>query len=253
MLNNVARALLLVLFASITNYSCKRNEPPSVTVKEPETPPLQLVRVHALSISEPSGLAYSSSQQALYMISDNSPAVYRIDTLGNVLSSIPITAQDIEGVALSPNVDTIFVVEETPSLVSTFLSNGTKLSSFPVTVRTLPNHSLEGISFDNRGHLFVINEKDPIMMLEFTGQTEVSRTLLHYTTDISDICYDAAGDCFWIVSDESKMVIKITKTGTLLGAWTTPVPQGEGIAIIANRMYIVSDVEAKLYVFVKPE
>jgi uncharacterized protein YjiK len=186
------------------------------------------------------------------MISDNSPAIFKIDTLGQVLSSIPVTAQDIEGVALSPNADTIYVVEETPSLVSTFLSNSTKLSSFSVMVRTLPNHSLEGITIDNQGHVFVINEKSPMMMLEFSGQTELSRIQLGYTTDISDICYDGDADCFWIVSDESKMVIKITKAGALLGAWSTPVLQGEGIAIIGNRLYIVSDVEAKLYVFVKP-
>jgi len=38
----------------------------------------------------------------------------------------------------------------------------------------------------------------------------------------------------------------------LLGQWSTPVNQGEGIAFIGNRMYIVSDTDAKLYVFVKP-
>ena len=67
-----------------------------------------------------------------------------------------------------------------------------------------------------------------------------------------NICYDAATNAFWIVSDESQMVIKISRTGVLLGQWSTPVNQGEGIAFIGTRMYIVSDTDAKLYVFVKP-
>jgi uncharacterized protein YjiK len=244
--------LLFALLESIGISSCKRSEPTSNLVIVPETSSLQLLRVHSLTVTEPSGLAYSQVQQALYMISDNSPAVYRIDTLGRVLSSISVDAQDIEGVALSANAETLYVVEETPSLVSKFLMNGTKVSSFPVTVRTLPNHSLEGITVDNQGHLYVLNEQSPMMMLGFSGRTEILRMTLNYSTDISDICYDSAGDCFWIVSDESQKVFRISRTGVLQGQWSMSVRQGEGIALIGNCLYIVSDVEGKLYVFVRP-
>jgi hypothetical protein len=54
------------------------------------------------------------------------------------------------------------------------------------------------------------------------------------------------------VSDESQKVFRISRTGVLQGQWSMSVRQGEGIALIGNCLYIVSDVEGKLYVFVRP-
>jgi uncharacterized protein YjiK len=244
--------LVVVSLVGATCLSCGRKEPVTAVVSPPVVPELTLLHVYSLSVTEPSGLAYCINQRTLYLISDNSAAVYKIDTTGRVLSSVHVDASDIEGIAVSQNADTLFLVEETPSLVSTFLANGTKLSSFSVTVRTLPNNALEGITVDQQGHVFVLNEKSPMMMLEYSGSTELSRQTLNYTTDISDICYDRETNCFWIVSDESKMLLKISRSGTLLGQWSTPLQQGEGVAFIGNRLYMVSDADAKLYVFTKP-
>lgn len=243
----------LALLALLGMNSCSRAEQP---ITEPTTPAgtsLQLITTFSLSVTEPSGLAYSPTTRTLYMISDNRAEIFTIDTAGRVLGSIPVAAQDIEGVAVSTNDDTLYVVEETPaSQISAFLRNGSKLWSLPVKVWTEAKHALEGITLDNHGHILVINEKVPSMLLEYAGMTEVSRKVLTYTTDISDICYEPGTDCLWIVSDESQAVLKLSRSGELLGKWSTPVQQGEGIALIGNRLYIVSDSEAKLYVFVKP-
>jgi uncharacterized protein YjiK len=90
------------------------------------------------------------------------------------------------------------------------------------------------------------------MMLEYNGGTEIRRTVLNYTTDISDICYDEQLDCFWIVSDESKKIIKINKTGTLLAEWLITFEKGEGITFVQDKMYIVNDATAKMYIYNKP-
>jgi len=232
--------------------SCSRNEQSATDPDTPAVRSLQLITAYSLTVTEPSGLAYSQATRTLYMISDNRPEIFRIDTTGKVLGSIPVNASDIEGVAVSNSGDTLYIVEETASLLSTVLMNGTKISSMPVVVRTNPQHSLEGVSVDNAGRLVVINEKAPTMLLEFAGGVEVRRLLLSYSSDISDICYDISGDCYWIVSDESQRVLKLSRTGALLGEWSIPVQQGEGIAFIRDRCYIVSDVDAKLYVFIKP-
>jgi uncharacterized protein YjiK len=232
--------------------SCQRSEPPTDTPLPPGDKNLQLLSVFSLAVGEPSGLAYSQSTHSLYMISDANPAIYRIDTTGKLLATIPVSASDLEGITVSLGEDTLYVVEETLSQVTTFLANGTKISSFPVNVWTDPKHKLEGITRGPDGTLYVLNEKFPTMLLAFSGTTELSRQTLTYSSDVSDICYDPMLDCFWIVSDESQSVMKISRSGTLLGEWSTPVRQGEGIAFIGNRMYIVSDVDAKLYVFVKP-
>jgi uncharacterized protein YjiK len=244
-----AAALAVLLLGMM---SCGRNEQSATGPGTPAVQSLQLITTYPLTVTEPSGLAYSQATQTLYMISDNRSEIFRIDTIGKVLSSIPVSASDIEGVAVSNSGDTLYIVEETASLLSTVLMNGTKISSVPVAVRTDPQHSLEGVTVDNTGHLVVINEKAPTMLLEFAGGTEVRRLLLTSSTDISDICYDAAADCFWIVSDESQKVMKLSHSGGLLGQWSIPVRQGEGIAFIRDRCYIVSDVDAKLYVFVRP-
>jgi uncharacterized protein YjiK len=92
-----------------------------------------------------------------------------------------------------------------------------------------------------------------MMMLEYSGTSEIRRTTLDFSTDVSDICYDPEIQCYWVVSDESQKVLKLSPAGDLLGEWSTPVNQGEGIAVIGKRLYIVSDADAKLYVFVKPQ
>ncbi len=232
--------------------SCSRSEQAESNPVAPAVQRLQLITSYSMSISEPSGLVYSPRTQKLYMVSDSRAAIFVIDTTGLIVSTLPVDGQDLEGVTLSANADTFYVAEETLSQITSYLPNGVKIASFPISVRTDTKHGPEGVTMDAAGHLVVINEKFPMMMLEYTGTTEVKRTTLPYTTDISDICYDAATDAFWIVSDESQMVIKISRTGALLGQWSTPVNQGEGIAFIGSRMYIVSDTDAKLYVFVKP-
>ncbi len=236
----------------MAGISCKRTAPATDPDVPPSSTALQLISVHSLSVVEPSGLAYSGQTQSFYMVSDANATIYRIDTTGNVLATIPIEASDLEGVTVSPNEDTLYVVEETPSLVSTFLANGTKISSFAVNVWTDPKHRLEGITRGPDGRLYVLNEKYPTLLIAFADSTEVWRRSLTYSSDVSDICYDSILDCFWVVSDESQSVLKMTRNGTLLGEWSTPAQQGEGIAVRGDKMYIVSDSEAKMYVFLKP-
>ncbi len=245
------KTLTLLLFLSA--ISCTRSEPPvTPTASTLPVKDLTLVRVSTMSVGEPSGLAYAPKTGTLYMVSDSRQEIFIIDTTGKVLSSIPVTATDLEGIALSANADTIYVVEETASQITRFLPNGTKVSSQPVLIRTDPKHALEGITVDPDGHIVVLNEKTPTALAEFNGPTEVRRITLTETSDISDICYDATTDAWWVISDESRKVLKYSRTGQLLGVWASPLEQGEGIAFIGNRMYLVSDSDAKFYVFERP-
>jgi uncharacterized protein YjiK len=243
---------ILVFAILLTISSCGRTEESPTSPTDPAPQSLRLITSYAMSVTEPSGLAYSPVTKKLYMVSDNRPAIFTIDTTGAVIGTLAIDGQDLEGVTLSANADTFFVAEETLSQITSYLADGTKIASFPINVRTVVKHGPEGLTMDGSGHLLVINEKSPTMLLEYAGTAEVRRTTLSTTLDLSDICYDPATDAFWIVSDESQMVIKITRTGTVLGKWNTPVNQGEGIAIIGNRLYLCSDTDAKFYVFEKP-
>jgi len=97
-----------------------------------------------------------------------------------------------------------------------------------------------------------LNEKSPMMLLTYRNTLEISRIELKYSTDISDVAFDAALNCFWVISDESQLVLKVSLQGELLNKWTIPLNKGEGIALVADKLYIVSDSEAKLYTFKKP-
>jgi hypothetical protein len=78
----------------------------------PDSTALQPIAIYSLTISEPSGLAFSHRTNSLYLVSDGDSAIYRIDTTGKVLEVIPVNARSLEGIAASPEEDTLYVVEE---------------------------------------------------------------------------------------------------------------------------------------------
>ncbi len=237
-------AVLVVFLAG-----CKRNE---TGAKFQEPSDLEQLSVHATSIPEPSGLAYHAAHHSLLSVSDETSTVYELDLEGNILGTVVLESRDLEGIAVAGRGDTIVVVSESAQAVRTHLAAGTLLGSLSVPVALEPSHSLEGVTIDNLGHLFVVNEKKPRLLLEFAGGVEVFRTELRYTDDVSDICYDASGDCLWAVSDESAKVIMLSKRGELLAEYAIPFTKGEGISVQQQTIYIISDADGKLYRFRKP-
>ena len=49
-----------------------------------------------------------------------------------------------------------------------------------------------------------------------------------------------------------KKYLSYLQSGDLISEWTIPVVQGEGITIVQDKIYIVSDFERKMYIFQKP-
>lgn len=246
--------IYLIFTFLILLSGCKREEPDSNIVAPPGVTTLQPLKVIDLAsiLTEPSGIFYNSKNNSLLVVSDARPDIYELDLNGNLLNKISVAGVDMEGVTMTKNCDTIFVVEETARLVSSFLYNGKKINSLLVDVATNPSHCLEGITIDDNYHLFVINERDPMLMLEFVNGIEVSRKQLAHSTDVSDICYDKQTNCFWIISDESKKIFKLNRNGNLLGEWLVTFDKGEGITFVNDKMYVVRDTDAKMYIYNKP-
>lgn len=239
--------LLIVLF-----LGCSR-ENPEVTNNPPEVQKIFPINEISLTIPEPSGIAYNSINNSLMVVSDGRPEIYEIDFSGNILNSIVTAGADMEGICLSKNCDTIYVVEEKKKLVTTFNLNGSKLSSFSVDVATSDNSALEGISIKKSSNtLYIINEKDPGMLLAYSNQSELWRRSLTYTLDISDIYFEELENCFWLISDESSMIFKLDNNGILINKWEIPFTKGEGIIIVNDKVYVVNDSNAKMYIFQKP-
>ncbi|NWF90702.1 MAG: SdiA-regulated domain-containing protein [Ignavibacteriaceae bacterium] len=220
---------------------------------ENEMETLKEIANYSLNISEPSGIVYNSSNNLFHVVSDNTSEIFVVDSSGHVVRTIPTQSTDLEGITLSKTCDTIFVVEESEGLVTAYLTSGQKVSSFAVNVASDMEHGLEGITRNTLNHrLILLNEKQPCMLLEFDSSNEIRRKEINYSSDLSDVFYDEQTNFYWLLSDESKKVFKLSDSWDLIGEWAVKIDQGEGITIAKDRIYIVSDAENKLYVYKKP-
>jgi len=236
--------------------ACSREDPN----KPPNSPdgiqpatlkPLQTIDLLP-SLPEPSGLAFNRATGGLMVVSDALPDIFEIGLDGTLRRSIPVAGADLEGVAVSATGDSLYVIEERLQQVVRCSAAGVRLESWPVRVATLENSGLEGLAIDAAGHLWVANEKDPRLLLEFAGGMEVSRREINWVDDLSGLCCDQDGQSLWIISDESRKLIRISHAGALLGEWSLPFDKGEGIAFAGGKLYIVNDQDSRLYVFDKP-
>lgn len=246
--------VLLCLF-SVMIISCARSEPAENVVNPNADIPLTLIAAYNTSVSEPSALAYNSKTNTLFTVSDGNSTVYEMTFTGTVLRSFVIPSSDLEGIVFSANCDTFYVAEETNRIITKYLSTGAKLYSFPFeNVVTDPKHGPEGITLNTlNNHLFVLNERDPRMLVEYVNKTEISRRQILYTSDCSDIFYDAAENCFWVLSDESAKIIKMTPGGDYIAGYSLPKLKMEGIVVVQGKIYTINDEDGKLYVFNKPQ
>jgi uncharacterized protein YjiK len=245
----INRIIIIITLFIISLTSCDSDTPtvPGIKLLEPIAE-IDLSKI----LSEPSGIVYNSVNNSLYVVSDTTSIIFEIDLNGNLLHQINITANDLEGITVSKNSDTIYVVEESDNLVTSFLTNGNKIASFNIDVSTNSSNGLEGIAIDNNYNIYIVNEKLPRYVITLRNNIEINRYEITVINDLSDICYDSSLDCLWIISDESKKIIKISKDGILQSEWSIPFDKGEGITFVDDKMYIVNDKNAKMYIFNKP-
>ena len=253
MLNNVLyKFFILSLIINPIFFSCSRDNSQSI-INPTEIQKIYPINEYLLDILEPSGIVYNSINNSLMVVSDGRPDIYEVSLFGVTLNTIIASGSDMEGITLSRNCDTIYVVEEKKKLVTSFNLSGSKLASFSADVATNDNSALEGITINKTSNnLFVINEKYPRMILSYNNLTERWRKTIDYASDISDIYYEDSTNCFWLISDESQKILKLSSTGELLKEWQIPFTKGEGITIVGDKIYIVNDSDGKLYVFQKP-
>ena len=243
------KILTTLVLLSLYLFSCDSNDPKNPELKSLE--PIAEIDLSAI-MSEPSGIVYNSISNSLFVVSDTISKIFEIDLNGNLLRQINTNANDLEGISLSKNSDTIFVVEESDNLITSFLTNGNKIASFVKNVSTNSSNGLEGIAIDNLYNIYIVNEKLPRYLMKLKNSVEVNRLEITAIEDLSDICYDSVLDCLWIISDESKKIIKISISGSIISEWLLPFSKGEGITFVQDRMYIVRDSNSKMYVFNKP-
>lgn len=220
----------------------------------PEGESLVLLYSQSLKVKEPSGLAMDPERRTLWTVGDNRD-VCQLDLNGSVLARFKDIGADLEGITCSPTDSTLWVVDEADNTVIQLSRSGRRLASRQLSLRRKNNHGLEGICLDGQGRVYVLNEKKPGLFVTLAPDLAIEQQLpLTFARDYSDLTFaDQAGD-FWVLSDQDQTLFLWSPERGVLRTFVVPFANPEGVAIdtVGRRLYLVSDVEHRLYVFDLP-
>ncbi|MGI9489658.1 MAG: SdiA-regulated domain-containing protein [Geminicoccaceae bacterium] len=203
--------------------------------------------------------------------------------------SFKIDDEGLEGVTVDPITGDLLVIKEEAYEILKIDTTSKKTASrhllsdmagFEIIGQHLSgdadNNGLEGITFNQDTEtFFLLKEREPGLIIEISKDLEsiLGMRVLDAINgfadddvdadeiDFSGLQYDPARSSFWIVSDRAKrlflydwehdQVIQSATLGYEKDGKFREIEKAEGIAIDArsHRLYVVSDAEARLYVF----
>ena len=244
--------IFAVILGLLLTISCSDN---GDDIGGGEKDDLELLSTFDVAIAEPSGLAINSTGTALYTVSDNTAKVYKISTKGEVIKTFGYTGDDLEGVTTFKGVKLLLAEERTKELVEFDMGSGTFLKHKIRYENKDSNSGIEGVAYaENLNAIFILNEKNPGKLIRLRSDfTVLAEYDLNFAKDYSGIFYDNSSKDLWIVSDQSKTINKCTIKGDVMKSYSISVTQAEGIAISNDKIYIISDAEAKLYIYKLPQ
>lgn len=224
---------------------------------KPEDPPgggLTLLEKHPVDIEGPSGLSRSHREGHLYTVSDRTGNAYLINTGGQIIQTILVEGNDLEGVEFVLKTASLYLLEEGLKKVLRVSQNGTQLGNFSLDIPAVDiNNGPEGITFNPElNHFYVVNEKNPSRMYVYDlNFNAVADYPLEFAKDYSSIDYDPIENKLWILSDQSGTLSRCDLTGKKEVSYNTGVPKGEGVVVDmeAKRVYIICDETSELYTF----
>ena len=205
-------------------------------------------------VPEPSGLSLHINGKSLWTVSDQTAQVYQISLTGQLLNTLSYSGEDLEGITQSPLDGTLWIVEERKREIVQLDTQGNEIARHKVPVENRDDNSgLEGIAANpGSDHLFVLNEKMPALFMKVSsgGAVLYSKTI-HYVNDCSGIAAEEGGMFLWMVSDESRTIVKCDTSGEKIKSFRIGVDKAEGIAVSTadSIIYIVSDSKEKLYLY----
>jgi len=238
--------LISVISLSYTGCLCKNSGKASIELQDKN----KEETVFQMKIHEPSGLAFSSSKDALYTVSDRNGAVYKIDFTGEILEKLPFQGHDLEGIEVDKTTGEIWLVEERKQNILHLKSNGDLIEKISdVKMETKNNSGFEGIA-KNGDILYILIESNPGTLIEYNiSSKKWDHTKLDFAKDYSGIDYDSSDNTLWIVSHESKTLNHCQLNGTLISSQKIDVRQAEGVAVerAAKIAWVVSDAGSTLH------
>jgi uncharacterized protein YjiK len=208
---------------------------------------LKLVDHHRMDIDEPSDLAFSDGK--LYTVSDSHSKIYEIDNDGDVQDVVDVQGTDLEAIAIDDE-DRFYIADESKQKIWRVNHDGDRKESIEVDTSD-SNSGIEGLAFDNDGHLFVANEKDParIITLDAGDGEELDRKKLDFLPDLSALAWNPDDEHLYALSDEAHRLYRLDSDFHKVTVWKLPIENPEGLAFDGSTVYVASDAENRLYVF----
>jgi len=251
-MQSLKKYLFVIILGLLSTISCDDNGDDTGGGAKDD---LELLSTFDVAIAEPSGLAINSSGTALYTVSDNTAKVYKLSTKGEVTKIFSYTGDDLEGVTTFKGVKLLLAEERTKELVEFDMGSGAFLKHKILYNNNDSNSGIEGVAYaENLNAIFILNEKNPGKLIRLRSDfTVLAEYDLNFAKDYSGVFYDNSTKDLWIVSDQSKTINKCTIKGDVIKSYSIGVTQAEGIAIAKDKIYIISDTEAKLYIYKLPQ
>lgn len=209
---------------------------------------LKLQSDHRLHVDEPSDLAFANGK--LYTVSDRHSTIYEIDNDGDVEDDIGVRGTDLEALAVDEG--RFFIADESTGKIWRLKANGDRDKEIELDDVDDGNSGIEGLAFDDDGHLFVAKEKDPARIYELDTDTEViDVTRIDFADDLSALAFNPDDGHLYALSDEEHALFRLDKNLSKKTKWELPIDHPEGIAFDddGTTVYIASDSEERLYVF----
>jgi len=213
---------------------------------------------HKLGAYEPSGLAWHSRLQALFVVDDGG-TLTMLDRNGLVLDSFAVPG-DLEGVTVAdPVTDFIYIAIESPGKVVEFdLAAGVATRTFVLIDPLPPPAGLEALTFvpdpghpegglfyagiqaDGSVHVFELPIKSSSTS---TTATEVDAFFpVPGRADLSGLHYDPRADVIYGIYDGANRFIAMTVDGTLLNDWVLPGGNQEGITTANCELFVAEEI-----------
>ena len=238
------------------------------------------IRDPGLGLNEPSGLTLNRDGSALYTVSDDTKAIFRLDLQGtvSVSDSFFIGLDNLEGIAIRRDDSELLVVQEESNSVVVVDLNSRKeryrrplsaMTNFDTIAHHFPdppdNNGLEGITVNTRNnHVVVVKECQPGLLIELdsslttilsTRVLQPSQGFIHpeleaEKLDFSGLSYDRSNDTFWIVSDKGRCLFQYDWTGdTVLQRLNLTISSGDKPKRIRKPEGVAFDpVQKRMYV-----
>lgn len=203
---------------------------------------------HRLHVDEPSDLAFASGR--LYTVSDRHSNIYEIDDDGEVEDKIGVRGTDLEALAVDEQ-DRFFIADESTGKIWRLHADGERDKEIELPDVDDGNSGIEGLAFDDDGHLFVAKEKAPARIYELDTDGEVIQVKrIDFADDLSALAFNPDDGHLYALSDEEHALYRLDKNLKKKTAWRLPIDHPEGLAFDddGTTLYIASDSEERLYV-----